>query len=138
MNTPKQYSEKQKIARATKIQVEAYRAGVEMATKRMNEDTPKEKWAKRFSKYFQRIEETMTGHISGRRIWSVGDDEDSYAFVDDSLKSFIAEELKIARRELLDRVEKEVIGVSMQLGAGTLRNKQREKLATLKGKEEGK
>ncbi len=32
----------------------------------------------------------MTGHISGRKIWAVSDDEDGYMYVDETLKILLS------------------------------------------------
>lgn len=61
---------------------------------------------KEFDDKWKRIESTMTGHISGRKIWSVDteDEDGGYVFVDESLKSHISETI----RQVLQAVEEEV------------------------------
>lgn len=71
----------------------------------MSNSTQKD-WEKRFDDYFARIEKTLTGHISGKHIWSLGDDEDDYVFVDESIKQFIRTLLADARKEVYAELEK--------------------------------
>jgi len=61
---------------------------------------------KEFDDKWKRIESTMTGHISGRKIWSVDteDEDGGYVFVDESLKSHISETI----HQILQAVEEEV------------------------------
>lgn len=60
----------------------------------------------RFDEKWTRIEATMTGHISGRKIWSVDteDEDGGYVFVDDSLKSFIQSEIDLVIAEERKRI----------------------------------
>lgn len=63
---------------------------------------------KEFRVKWERICKTMTGHISGRKIWdtSDGDDsEDSYVYVDETLEKWLLSKLREARVETLEEVE---------------------------------
>lgn len=53
---------------------------------------------KKLEELWKRIEKTMTGHISGRRIWDAdtkgNDDEANYLFVDETLKAFLTDTIQ--------------------------------------------
>lgn len=58
-------------------------------------------------KKWERIQATMTGHLSGRKIWDVGGDDEeeaSYVFVDESLTAFLDETIDLLATEM----EKEI------------------------------
>lgn len=71
----------------------------------MEQEMKTQNWEKEFEEKWLRIQKTMTSHLSGRKIWDVsgGEDEDSYVFVDETLKAFISDLLAQKEQEMLER-----------------------------------
>ena len=68
-----------------------------------------EKWEERFDKKWKRIESSIKTHISGRKIWDTSDGEeveDSWKYVDETLESFLRQEIRQAKIEERERITK--------------------------------
>jgi len=78
----------------------------------MNTDQLIQDSLKRFDEKWERIEKTMTGDISGRKIWDADtqghDDEANYLFIDETLKQFMFKELKTIVQKTREETAREI------------------------------